>query len=77
MHCASPLGRRPRRRSPRRWPGGLTERPASWTDVQRLGAEFRQFEWDVMISVGALFISLASIALGGLAIATAVILLAI
>ena len=57
--------------------GGLTDRLASRTDVQCLGAELRRFERDVMISVGALFISLASIALGGLAIATAVILLAI
>ena len=56
---------------------GLTDSVTSRTDVQRLGAELRQFERDVMISVGALLISLASIALGALAIAVAVILIAI
>ena len=77
MRCASPSGRRRAQEVTAALAGGLTDCLASRTDVQCLGAELRRFERDVMISVGALLISLAGIALGGLAIATAAILLAI
>ena len=56
---------------------GLPDRLATRTDVRGLGTEIRESKRRIVISLGALVISPAGIALGALAVATTVILLAL